>query len=61
MRNNQHGFVKSKLCQTKLIYFIDRITGPEGKKEVADMIQVNLKRTFDIVPDDTEVPGGSMD
>lgn len=61
MRNNQHGFVKNKLCQTRLIYFIDRITGPVGKKEAPDMIQVDLKRTFGIVPDDTEVPKGNMD
>lgn len=61
MRNNQHAFVKNKLCQTRLICFIDRITGPVGKKEAADMVQVDLKRTFGIVPDDTEVAKGNVD
>lgn len=42
MRNNQHGFVKNKLCQTKLIFFTDRITGLVGLKEAADTIQVDL-------------------
>lgn len=41
MRNSQYAFVKKKLCQTKLIYFIDRITAPVGKKEAADMIQAD--------------------
>lgn len=54
MRNNQHGFVKNKLCQTKLIYFIDRITCLVGKKEAAGMIQVDLKRTFDNSPRSTQ-------
>lgn len=48
----------SRKNYVKPIYFINRITGPVGKKEAADMIQVDLKRTFDIVPDDTEVPKG---
>jgi len=62
MRNSQHGFVKNKLCQTKVICFIDRITGPVGKKEAADMTtQVDHKRTVDTVPDDTEVPKGNTE
>lgn len=34
------------------------ITGPVGRKDAAD-IQLDLKKAFDIVPDDTEVPEGN--
>lgn len=42
MRNSQHGFVKNKLRQTKLMYFFGRIACLVGKKEAADMIQLDL-------------------
>lgn len=49
---NQHGFVKSKLCQANLISFYDRVTGHVDKGKVIDVIYPDSSNTFDSSPHD---------
>lgn len=42
MGSNQHGFVKSKLCQANLISFYDRVTGLVDKKDAIDVISLDF-------------------
>lgn len=40
--SNQHGSVKSKLCQANLISFYDRVTGLVDKKDAIDVISLDF-------------------
>lgn len=50
--SNQHGFVKSKLCQANLISFYDRVTGHVDKGKVIDVIYPDFSNAFDSSPHD---------
>ena len=50
--SNQHGFVKSKLCQANLISFYDRVTGHVDKGKVIDVIYPDSSNAFDSSPHD---------
>jgi hypothetical protein len=50
--SNQHGFVKSKLCQVNLISFYDRVTGLVDKGKVIDAIYPDFSNAFESSPHD---------
>lgn len=42
IKNSQHGFVKHKSCQTNVIPFSDRVTGPVDRGEAVDLMYLNF-------------------
>lgn len=52
IKNSQHEFVKSKLCQTNVISFFDRVTGPVDYGELGDVMYLDLSEAFDTVQHD---------
>ncbi|KAF7249370.1 Follistatin-related protein 4 [Varanus komodoensis] len=48
----QHGFLKSKSCQTNLISFFDRVTFLRDCGNVVDIIYLDFSKAFDKVPYD---------
>lgn len=50
--SDQHGFVKSKLCQVNLISVYDRVTGHVDKGKVIDVIYPDFSNAFEPSPHD---------
>ncbi|CAM4548126.1 unnamed protein product [Lepidochelys olivacea] len=49
IRNNQHGFTKSKSCLTNLIAFYNEITGSVDEGKAMDMLFLDFSKAFDTV------------
>ncbi|CAM5107883.1 unnamed protein product [Natator depressus] len=50
--NSEHGFVKNKSCQTKLIAFFDSVTSLVDGGEEVDVVYLDFSKAFDTVSHD---------
>lgn len=51
--DTQHSCAKGESCLTNLVVFCDRMTPSVGKGRVTDVIYLNLRKAFDMVPHNT--------
>lgn len=50
VRDSQHGFIKGKLCLTKLVAFYNRVIASVGKRKATVVNCLDFCKAFDMVP-----------
>jgi len=50
IRPSKHGFTKGRSCLTNLISFYDQVTHLVNEAKAVDVVYLNFRKAFDIVP-----------